>query len=451
MMIFAPATPPGRSALQIIRLSGPAVPACLEVLAGRLPPPRHLTRAHLFGPEGEPLDDAMIVYFPAEASPTGEPAAELHLHGSPAVASAVCSVLAGFEGSRLAEPGEFSRRAFHHNKMGLDQLEALADLIDAETAVQRRQALQQLGGRLAAKTEDWRHQLVTLAARLEALIDFADEDLPAGLEAEIASELARLGAEFSTMLEASRGGEIRRSGASLVLVGLPNSGKSTLLNTLLDRDAAIVSPLPGTTRDRIEASLDLGGYAVRLTDTAGLRQAEDSIEAEGIRRSTAAAATADLVLLLLESTADHAAITASQTIYQDIKQQNPHARWLLLATKSDCATSQGLPSLQGLPPVLPVSAMTGAGMVSLEQALLEALEALAPPAEDIVLTRTRHRQAMTSAAEALARATEVSAISAPELMAEEIRLAATALGRISGRIDVEDILDHLFSSFCIGK
>src|SRR5215210_7600246 len=298
--IFAPASGPGRAAIAVVRLSGPGTAGVLKSMAGRLPAPRRMTLAVLRDPAlGDALDQALVVWMPGPHSFTGEDQAELHLHGGLAVRAAVLRTLAGLPGCRAAEPGEFTRRAFLNGRMDLSRVEGLADLVDAETEAQRRQALLQLGGRLGNAAEGWREDILQALALLEATLDFSDEgDVPADLEADVAQRLTLLRDEFHRVL-ANRSGERLREGLTVVLAGPPNSGKSTLLNALAQRDVAIVSPVAGTTRDAIEVHCDLGGLPVAVVDTAGIRDSTDLIEQEGVSRARARVQDADLVLWLV--------------------------------------------------------------------------------------------------------------------------------------------------------
>jgi tRNA modification GTPase len=438
--IYAPSTLIGRSGVTVVRLSGPEAGAALSaLLGGRAPPPARrasLRRLHDPG-TGEALDQALLLWLPGPASFTGEDMAELHLHGGRAVAQAVLAALARLPGLRLAEPGEFARRAFGAGRLDLTEVEAIADLVAAETEAQRRQALRQMEGALGRLVERWRERLVGLLARLEALLDFPEEGLPPELEAQIGAEIAALVAEIGRELDDQRRGERLRAGYSVAILGAPNVGKSSLLNWLARREAAIVSTVAGTTRDVIEVDLDLGGYPVALADTAGLRDSDDPIESEGIRRARARAEAADLKLVLFDASA--AADPASLALIDE--------RAIALANKSDLApegTSGGIP-----PGALRVSCATGAGLDRLLGLLEERVRAsLAPAADAPALTRARHRAALEEAKRELAEAAQQPE---PELRAENLRLAARALGRVAGRVEVEEVLDRLFREFCIGK
>ena len=430
--IFAPASGHGRAAVAVIRLSGPACRAVLERMAGGVPPPRRLSLRILVGPDGEPLDRALVAWMPGPHSFTGEDQAELHLHGGLAVRAAVLGTLSRFPGCRPAEPGEFTRRAFLAGRMDLSAVEGLADLVDAETEAQRRQALRQLEGRLGGLVEAWRERLVRTLALLEAALDFSDEgDVPATLEEQAAGEIAALGSEFDRALADGHRGERLRDGFVVVLAGPPNAGKSTLLNALARRDVAIVSEIPGTTRDAIEVRCDLAGLPVTFVDTAGLRETADPVEREGVARTRAHVEGADLVLWLVPPEGEPPPDGGP-----------PPGPGLRVGTKADLGPAAGVD--------LAVSAKTGAGLPALlDRVAGEAERALG--AGDAVLTRARHRAALERAGAALARAAGALAGAQVELAAEDVRLALRALGEITGRVDVEEVLDRLFATFCIGK
>jgi tRNA modification GTPase len=435
--IFALATAPGRAGIAVIRISGTQTRAALAKLGVTPRRARYAQRARFVDPAtGEIVDDGLVLWFPAPASFTGEDVAELQLHGSRAVIAELTRILAALPGLRLAEPGEFTRRAFAHGKLDLTQAEGLADLVAAETASQRRQALRQLQGELGRLYETWRHDLLRALAHLEAAIDFPEEDLPDTLEAEIRAATERLIAAIGAHLADNRRGERLRDGVSIAILGPPNAGKSSLLNALARRDAAITSATAGTTRDVIEVAMDLGGYPVILADTAGLREAADAIEAEGVRRARARGAAADLKLLVFA--ADEPATAATLDAWTD-------ADALLVANKIDLvppARGAALPAH-----ALHLSVRTGEGIDALLRRLEEEV-ARRLAGEGATLTRLRHRAALEETLAALRRAT---AAQAAELAAEDLRLAARALGRITGRVDVEDVLDVIFREFCIGK
>ncbi|MBS0560311.1 MAG: tRNA uridine-5-carboxymethylaminomethyl(34) synthesis GTPase MnmE [Proteobacteria bacterium] len=426
--IFALASGAGRAAVAVLRISGPESGALLAALCGGVPPPRRASLRRLTGPDGVALDRALVLWLPGPGSYTGEDGAELHLHGGRAVIEAVADALAML-GARPAEPGEFTRRAFLNGRMDLTEAEGVADLIDAETEAQRRQALRQTEGALTGTLRGWADRLRLLLAEQEALIDFPDEDLPPETEDRVRAEIDALAAEMAARLADGRRGERLREGLVFVVSGAPNVGKSSLVNALAAREVAIVSPIPGTTRDALEARVALGGVPVTLVDTAGLREAGDAIEAEGVRRALARAEAADLVI---EVTVAGEAPVAEQ--------REGEGR-ILVANKTD---------LGGAVPAgaLGVSAATGEGMEALREALAARAAALTQAEGPAPLTRTRHRAALTEAEERL-RAARIAEW--PELRAEDLRLSLRALGRITGHVGVEEILDTLFARFCIGK
>ena len=432
--IFALASAPGRAGIAVVRLSGVGTHTAIVALKCNVPPARKAVRAKFKHPKSaELLDDGLLILFPAPHSFTGEDVAELHLHGGRAVIDSVLDALNGIEGLRPAEPGEFSRRAFANDKMDLTEAEAIADLVDAETRGQQRQALRQMGGALKELYDGWRHRLVQSLAHLEAVIDFPDEDLPADVSEKLWGEVGDLSTAISQHLDDGRRGERIRSGISIAIVGPPNAGKSSLLNMLSRRETAIVSATPGTTRDVIEVHLDLDGHAVTIADTAGLRESADTIESEGIRRAKRRAETADLKIAVFDG-ANYPTLDATT---QALVDENT----IVVVNKSD---------LLKTPPrdAMAMSLQSGAGVDAFLQKLHRAVNALADTGAAMPLTRVRHRKALEECLVALQRA---RAASESELAAEDLRLAARALGRLTGRIDVEEILDAVFRDFCIGK
>ncbi len=420
-----------------MRISGPESGAVLAALGGKLPPARRASLRRLRGPDGEVLDLALTVWMPGPGSYTGEDCAELFLHGGRAVVDAVADALVAV-GARPAEPGEFTRRAFLNGRMDLTEAEGVADLIEAETQAQRRQALRQTEGALARLLSGWADRLRRLLAEQEALIDFPDEDLPPDVEARVLAEIDALADAMAAQLDAGRHGERLREGLVFVIGGAPNVGKSSLMNALAARDVAIVSPVPGTTRDALEARVVLGGVPVTLVDTAGLRSSDDAIEAEGIRRALARAAGADLVMTVVVP-GPHPARAAPSP-------PSPAAR----ERESVGVVVMNKIDLGGVVPsgAIGVSALTGEGLDALRDALAARARALTQAEGPPPLTRARHRAAL---AEAVERLRGAGGAAWPELRAEDLRLALRALGRITGHVGVEDILDTLFRQFCIGK
>lgn len=426
--IFALSTAPGRSGVAIIRVSGPGAGAALESLTREPKPAARLAALRRFRDAAGEIDRGLVLWFEGPASFTGEDSVEFQIHGGRAIVDAMLQVLSQQKGLRPAEPGEFTRRAVENGKLDLTRAEALADLIDAETESQRRQALRQYEGALYELYEAWRTRLIAAAAWAEAAIDFADGEIPEDVFGQARTAIGEITEEIQSHLSDRHRGELVRDGIHITVIGEPNAGKSSLVNALAKRDVAIVSETAGTTRDVIEVHLNLGGYLVTLADTAGLRETSDAIESEGVRRALARAEAADLVVLLQDGTAAKgAAFSGADFVVwnkADLPWPAPHDG-LRLSLK----TGEGLDAL--------VVALTG--MVA------QKLEALgeAPP-----ITRARHRHALEEAVAALARA---EAASEPELMAEDIRLALRAIGRITGKVDVEDLLDVIFRDFCIGK
>lgn len=419
--IFALATPPGRGAVAVMRLSGPETASALSILgAGRLEPRRASLR-RLRDANGDEIDQALVLWFEGPASFTGEDCAELHLHGGLAVVEAATAALLA-AGLRLAEPGEFTRRAFQNGKLDLAQAEAVADLIEAETLAQRDQALRQLEGALSQRYETWRDQLIHVLAMLEAAVDFPDEELPEDVADRARPGVEALIVDLDAALADGRRGERIRDGFRIALTGEPNAGKSSLFNAIVGRDAAIVTPIAGTTRDVIEASLALGGRKVLIADTAGLRDTDDIIEAEGVARARKWAEGADLILLL--APAGEALPDAGDA-------------WIV-RTKGD---------LHDDPEAISVA--TGEGLDALLARLTEAVVAATSGADFPAATQARHRTRLADARSHLDRARRH--LESPELASEDVRLAIRALEAVTGRVDVEAVLDIIFSSFCIGK
>ena len=439
--IYALSSAPGRAGVAVFRLSGPGARQALERLAGALPAPRRASLRVLRHPEGAEIDRGLVLWLPGPESFTGEDMAELQVHGSRAVAAALAEALGRLKGFRLAEPGEFSRRAFENGRLDLTEAEGLADLIDAETEAQRRQAVAQMEGAAGRLYDGWRARLMRALAHLEAELDFSDEgDVPGSLRQEVLAEAAALEKEIVRHLADGRRGERLREGVRVVIAGPPNAGKSTLMNALAQRDVAIVSARAGTTRDVIEVHLDLAGFPVILTDTAGLREAGDEIEEEGVRRAKRALERADLLLWLDPMGGEPVAPPRLEG------QILVHVR-----SKCDLATDSA-PVRSGESAELAISVPRDWGIDALIERIAEAARDLCGSGEEPAISRARHRAALEECAAALSRfAQGARAGTSTELLAEELRLASRALGRLTGRVDVEDLLAVIFADFCIGK
>lgn len=426
--IFALASGRGRAGVAVIRVSGPYAFDALKGLSRRPTPlERQAVVRTLFSGSSDVLDEALVITFVAPRSYTGEDVVEVQLHGGPAVIESLLNELSAMPGLRLAEPGEFTRRAVENGRLDLTRAEAIADLVNAETETQRRQAIGQYQGRLATLYDGWRTRLVRAAAWFEATIDFPDEDIPADAIEGARSELTTVANEMGAHLADGRHGEILRDGLQVAVIGAPNAGKSSLINALAQRDVAIVSDIPGTTRDVIEVRLNLRGYPVVLCDTAGLREARDVIEEEGIRRAQAKAAAADLRLVVLDGL-DH---DGSAGLEGDIR----------IRSKADLAGTRSGPGLW-------VSAKTGEGLSELVDQLAEHASSHMETGDAPVLSRARHRTAVQGAE---LHIREALAASAPELAAEHLRLALRDIARLTGRVDLDELLDVVFRDFCVGK
>ncbi|MCR9149727.1 MAG: tRNA uridine-5-carboxymethylaminomethyl(34) synthesis GTPase MnmE [Rhodobacteraceae bacterium] len=425
--IFAEATAHGRAGISVIRISGSAAVAAAVALAGPLPPERRVGLRRLLC-DGEAIDEGLVVWFGAGASFTGEDVVELQLHGSMAVVAAVLRALGGMPGLRPAEPGEFTRRALENGRLDLAQVEGLADLIEAETEAQRRQALRVLEGEVGRRAEGWRQALVRAAALIEATIDFADEDVPVDVSPEVLGLIGSVTGALRAELAGFGATERIREGFEVAIVGQPNAGKSTLLNALAGREAAITSEHAGTTRDVIEVRMDLGGLPVTILDTAGLREARDAVERIGVDRAVARAEAADLRVFLLDQ--------------EEVPMLVPRPGDLVVQGKAD---------LRDPGTGLAVSGRTGAGLAELVAAVEAELRERARGGG--VIVRERQRQAVARALGALesARAEVEAGPDRAELAAEGLREACRALDMLVGRVDVEDLLDEIFASFCIGK
>jgi tRNA modification GTPase len=452
--IFALASGFGRAGIAVIRISGPEAAKTVGALLdrrsqqeqqrgardetlGKLPQPRRASLRRRYNPvSGELLDQALVLWLPGPGTFTGEDQVELHIHGGLAVRAAVLGALTRLPGCRAAEPGEFTRRAFVNGRLDLSAVEGLADLIDAETEAQRRQALRQLEGALAHQVQDWRRRLIEASACLEAALDFTDEeDVPAEIADRASVLMDGVRNEIQAALADASRGERLREGFGVVIAGPPNSGKSTLLNALARRDVAIVSPIAGTTRDAIEVRCDLGGLPVTFVDTAGLRETLDPIEHAGIARTQAHMEKADLVLWLEPPDADIGAA-----------RPEGGSATIRVRTKADVAH----PTPGSEPEVIAISAKTGSGLDTLIDRVRTQVEA-GLGVGDALITRERHRVALAETAASLERADAVLRTGRDELAAEDLRLALRALGRITGQVDVEEVLDRIFGQFCIGK
>jgi len=436
--IFALSSGRPPSAIALVRVSGSLAGKIVTVLAGKLPSPRMATRALLRDIGQRPIDDAVVLWFPSPASATGEDVAEFHVHGGRAVLAALFAALSAFENVRPAEPGEFTRRAFENGKLDLTEAEGLDDLIHADTDRQRRQALRQLKGLLGDRARNWRARIIEASALIEAGIDFSDEgDVPAELIAPALAKVKALLTEIEEVLAGQGRSERLRDGLVVAIAGPPNVGKSTLMNQLARREVAIVSPHAGTTRDVIEVQLDLDGYPVTVIDTAGIRETDDPVEQEGVRRARSRAADADLVLWLTD-------------VLPVVIQHDGTAPVWMVRNKIDLeAASRPLAQTSGQG-VFQISASRGDGLPELIAALVGFAQNYFGGGEGGLIGRTRQRQHLQETATSLRRCVQVIG-QGEELAAEELRMAARSLGRLLGRVDVEDILDVIFREFCVGK
>ncbi|HEY1363206.1 MAG TPA: tRNA uridine-5-carboxymethylaminomethyl(34) synthesis GTPase MnmE [Xanthobacteraceae bacterium] len=449
--IFALSSGRPPAAIAVVRVSGPRAGAALERLIGRVPEARRATLARVRDPEsGEALDQGLVLWFPAPGSETGEDTAEVQVHGGRAVIAAVLAALGKLEGLRPAERGEFTRRAFENGRMDLTAVEGLADLVAAETQAQRRQAYQHLKGLLGERAESWRRRLIEALAWVEACIDFSDEeDVPAEAMTRALEMIGPLADEIESIPTGH--GERLRDGLRVAIAGPPNAGKSTLFNRLARREAAIVSPLPGTTRDVLEVHLDLGGYPVTVLDTAGIRASDDPVEREGVRRASAQAASADLVLWLVDASAS-ARLGAGEALSK-AEIVGSAAVWVVI-NKTDLVTEADAKRIEyefsRKSTVHLLSAQTEAGVAELVTGLSRYAEEFFSP-EPAFVARERQRAHLDETLLALRGAQRAATEGSEEIMAEQLRLACRALGKLLGRVDVEDVLDVIFRDFCIGK
>ena len=438
--IFAPATIIGKSAVAIIRVSGPEAYLALKFLGIKTQvKPRIATLRKIFVSAGEMIDQALLLWFPAPDSFTGENVLEIQTHGSRAVVSMVIAEFSAAEGFRMAEPGEFTRRALANNKIDLVQAEGLADLVNAETAAQAKQASRQMSGELTALYHSWRGVLIKILASVEAEIDFPDDGIPTGLKAKFFAEIVELKQDIRRHLNDNRAGERLRAGFCITIIGAPNAGKSSLLNFLARREVAIVSEYAGTTRDIVEVHLDIQGYPVIVADTAGLRAADDPVEKEGVGRAIRRAESADLIIALF----DVNKLPDLDGFTSGLLSQNS----ILVASKADMAQAwqEKFCEERGL---LPISVYSQRGIDSLLNLIAQQTQERLVASADPIITRTRYRAALKSA---LAHIEKLDFDMPAELLAEELKVAARYIGGITDKIDVEDILNELFANFCIGK
>jgi len=439
--IYSLSTGAGSSGVAIIRLSGSASEEVLKKLTRKqTPKPRLASLRRIHSPVNQDaIDEGIVIWFPGPNSYTGEDVVEFHVHGGPSITEEVLKSISTISSCRIAEPGEFTRRAFQSGKMDLTSAEAVADLIDAKTIEQRRQALKQFDGQLAGLYDEWRKQLIDLLAYAESAIDFSDEELPENINKTIIHNILRIKDSITQHIDDKMIGERIRSGFHVTILGAPNSGKSSLLNRLATRDAAIVSDIAGTTRDVIEVQMNLEGFAVIISDTAGIRDAQNEVEVEGVRRARKSADEADLVVVVFDAL-DLPNISEITSTYITDKS-------LVLINKVD-VLEHTLPSEINGKEILGVSAKTGEGFEEFQLKLNQDVKNYFRNNEQPVLTRVRHREALEEALLSLNRSSQAKL---PELVAEDIRLAVRSIGKITGRVDVEDVLDIIFNEFCIGK
>jgi len=435
--IYALASGAGVSGVAVIRVSGCKSYEILSRLTGQTKhKPRYAARSIFYNSEGDKIDDGLSIWFPSPASFTGEDVFELHIHGGVACIAAIMDRLSKFDGIRLANPGEFTRRAFDNGKLDLTEVEALSDLISSETELQRKQAMRQLQGSFGSVCEELREEVLRILARIEAWIDFPDEELPPNLFLETKKNIQRFDKKVAKFLKHNNSGERVREGLTVSILGAPNVGKSTLLNTLAGRQAAIVSEKAGTTRDIIEVRCNIGGVPVTFADSAGLRETSDEIEEEGVVRALALSERSDLCIFL--QSPDCRQVNFRKIISGSGK---PREKFLLIQNKIDIEQNQENVDVA-------ISLKTEENLDFLFKTLQSWVTKFIPDTASVVLTRKRHREALEQCSAALKRAASASAI---ELIAEDLRRSAHSIGRITGRFDVEDILDRIFDEFCIGK
>jgi len=446
--IVAAATPPGRGGIGIVRLSGPKVPEFAAVLLGELPQPRRATLARFLDAQGEPIDAGLALFFPAPASYTGEHVLELHGHGGPVVIEALVSRAVAL-GARRAQPGEFTQRAFLNDKLDLAQAEAIADLIDAGSREAARAAMRSLEGEFSAMVRGLTEAVIELRTYVEAAIDFPEEEIDFLADRQLLARFGALRDHFDAVLESARLGKLLHEGMTVVLAGRPNAGKSSLLNRLAGYDAAIVTPIPGTTRDIVRVPLAIDGMPLHVLDTAGLRQGGDAVEEEGVRRARSEISRADRVLFVIDAAADPAA-----SAWREERAQLPgNVPVTLLFNKCDLVTpaANAAPLVPESAPRLHVSALTGAGIAELRAHLKDCMGYQTVEA-GAISARQRHLESLTRARAHTQEATrQLTERRAGELAAEELRGAQRSLDEITGEFTSDDLLGRIFSSFCIGK
>jgi tRNA modification GTPase len=444
--IAAAATPTGVSAIAVVRASGPLCRELAESLAGSPPPPRVATRADYRDHAGTLLDDVLITFFAAPQSYTGDDTIEISCHGNPLIAQKILEDLLA-RGCRSAEPGEFTRRAFTHGRLDLSQAEAVMDLIHARSERALTAANQQLRGSLGRHMAELTDQLLLVLAHVEAYIDFPEEDLPGEDRGALLAKIERLSAGTQRLLATQHYGELLRDGIKTVIIGEPNAGKSSLLNRLVGRDRALVSPEPGTTRDFIEERIILGAHALRLIDTAGLNPSPGDVERLGIQKTLERAAEADLLLLVLDATRPHPAFVP------ELEKRFNSPETLVVINKIDLADEIATPALSHNTEVVRVSALTGDGLQELIGAIIRRAETRrTDTGDEIIAVNARHANALTRAKDYLHLAAQKIERQEPvELLASDLRCTLDAFGEIAGRVDNDRMLDHLFATFCIGK
>ncbi|XP_075063932.1 5-taurinomethyluridine-[tRNA] synthase subunit GTPB3, mitochondrial isoform X2 [Mixophyes fleayi] len=463
--IFSLSSGHGKCGVAVIRTSGPASQEALHLLTKweKLPPPRQVNLASILSPKsGELLDRGLVVWFAGPRSFTGEDCCEYHVHGGPAVVNGILQTLGNLQMLRPAEPGEFTKRAFQNGKLDLTEVEGLGDLIHAETEVQRRQALRQMSGELGQLYHSWGQQLIRALAHIEAFIDFSEDDnVEEGVLIQVDEEVERLQKELVEHLSDSRRGERLRDGIQVVLAGATNAGKSSLLNVISQKPTAIVSSIPGTTRDVVEATLNIGGYPIILSDTAGLRDSDDPVEREGVRRAKARVEEADILVAVIDLNgsllSQESLLAHLQNISFSTQGHSPRSVIVVL-NKIDLLSQESFTDMQklcqesGLPPTCLLSCHTGEGVSDFLRILRHSLEAICgdPLQGAPTITQTRHRLHLTACLDALGH---YSVYRQQDLVlaAEKLRIAHRQLGSITGRVGAEEILDIIFSDFCIGK